>query len=259
MSRKRFMLLATTLALFASSLVIPSPTKASGNSCQPYIWPSQGTLTSGFGNRSGGFHYGIDIAKSGTVPVRAAYAGIVSEAYKSSSYGNVVMIEHRGGTAETVYAHLASFSVKEGDVVSPSQQIGYMGNTGDSSGQHLHFETHSGLWNSSKSNAVNPIPLLPDSTTSDICWDGLMMNKGQIGRLTILKPIKLWKREADGSLTYARGLNPAEVYRVYGYDDKHGGQYSVGGGYYVTNMAGYIKYETPSQWRKDALKEYYGE
>ena len=125
------------------------------------------------------------------------------------------MIEHRGGTAETVYAPLASFSVKKGDVVSTSQQIGNMGNTGNSSGHHLHFETHSGLWNSSKSNSVNPIPLLPDSTTSDICWDGLMMNKGQIVRLTILKPIKLWKREADGSLTYARGLNPAEVYRVY--------------------------------------------
>ncbi|WP_199427123.1 M23 family metallopeptidase [Thermaerobacillus caldiproteolyticus] len=157
---------------------LEQPVAASDFTCQPYTGPAEGIITSGYGPRSDGFHYGIDIAKSGDVPVRAAYAGIVSRAQWMNGYGNVVMIQHRGRTAETVYAHLKSYSVKVGDVVSPGQQIGIMGSTGDATGQHLHFEIHLGLWNNSRSNATDPIPLLPDETTSSICWNGDLMKKG---------------------------------------------------------------------------------
>lgn len=71
------------------------------------------------------------------------------------------------------------------------------------------------------------------------------LKKGQIGRLTILKPINLWKRTGD-KLEEVRVLQPGEVYRVYGYDEQHGGQYNVGGTF-VTKIDGYIKYETPSK------------
>lgn len=51
--------------------------------------------------------------------------------------------------------------VNAGDVVSKGQRIGTMGNTGDSTGQHLHFELHKGPWNQAKSNAINPIGIVP--------------------------------------------------------------------------------------------------
>lgn len=128
--------------------------------------PAAGSITSGFGYRGfngGGFHYGVDIAKSGTVPVVAAADGVVIRSYLSSSYGNCIMIAHSvgGQTYTTVYAHLNSRSVEDGAVVSKGQQIGYMGNTGDSYGQHLHFELHRGAWNAGKTNAINPVGIVP--------------------------------------------------------------------------------------------------
>lgn len=127
-----------------------------------FIKPAAGSFTSDFGPRWGKLHAGIDIAASGTVPVMAAADGVVIRAYYSQSYGNVVFISHRinGQTYTTVYAHLSSYSVRTGQAVKQGQQIGIMGNTGASQGQHLHFELHVGEWNQSKSNAVNPMPYL---------------------------------------------------------------------------------------------------
>jgi len=128
--------------------------------------PAAGTITSGFGFRSfngGGFHYGVDIAKGGTVPIVAAADGVVSRSYTSSSYGETVMITHiiNGQTFTTVYAHMSSRSVGNLVTVTKGQVIGYMGNTGDSYGQHLHFELHRGAWNAAKSNAINPVGIVP--------------------------------------------------------------------------------------------------
>jgi TP901 family phage tail tape measure protein len=84
-------------------------------------------------------------------------------------------------------------------------------------------------------------------------WDGKQMAVGQIGRVKIVKPINLWQRNpATGKLEFSRILNPGEEYRVYGYDEKHGGQYNLGSNMWVTNMKGYLKYETPSA---DKLKQ----
>lgn len=141
---------------------VSAPAVSSGT----WTRPAAGRLTSGFGYRSfngGGMHYGIDIAQGGTVPVVAAADGVVIRSYYSSSYGNCVMISHSigGQTYTTVYAHLRSRSVSSGQAVSKGQQIGYMGNTGRSFGQHLHFELHKGPWNVSKTNAVNPLNYIP--------------------------------------------------------------------------------------------------
>ena len=104
-------------------------------------------------------HAGIDIAASGTVAIVAAADGVVSRSYFSSSYGNVVFISHSidGQLYTTVYAHMSSRQASSGQVVAKGEQIGYMGNTGHSYGQHLHFEVHQGPWNAAKSNAVNPL------------------------------------------------------------------------------------------------------
>lgn len=126
-----------------------------------FIRPSEGRVTSEFGLRSSGQHYGIDIAQSGTVDIKAAADGTVSRSYLSKTYGEVVFIVHSidGKTYETVYAHMKSGSrtVKEGDKVKQGQRIGYMGSTGNSTGQHLHFELHDGRWNYDKTNAVDPL------------------------------------------------------------------------------------------------------
>jgi peptidoglycan hydrolase CwlO-like protein len=127
-----------------------------------FMRPANGPITSGFGYRSfdNEFHPGIDIGKRGSVvPVVAAADGYVFRSYFSSSYGNVIFITHviNGQVYTTVYAHLEARLVGEGQRVQKGQVIGYMGNTGESSGPHLHFELHRGQWNAAKSNAVNPL------------------------------------------------------------------------------------------------------
>ncbi len=112
-------------------------------------------------------HFGVDFAKSGTNPIAAAADGTVSRSYVSSSYGECIMIVHQlgGQIWETVYAHLRAGSrrVSVGERVKAGQTIGIMGSTGQSTGQHLHFELHKGRWNSAKSNAVNPLPYLEEN------------------------------------------------------------------------------------------------
>lgn len=142
----------------------PAPAQAANNVYRDFIFPTQGIVTSNFGYRSGGMHYGMDIAKRGSaVPVVAAASGTVSKAYYSSSYGNCVFITHyiNGQLYTTIYAHLRSVpAVRSGQSVSQGTFLGYQGNTGASRGQHLHFELHKGTWNDSKSNAVNPRPYI---------------------------------------------------------------------------------------------------
>lgn len=124
-----------------------------------FIRPTQGYVSSEFGNRSlDGFHSGLDIAKGGTVPIIASADGVVSRSYLSSSYGNAIFMTHsiNGRVYTTVYAHMRSRVAIQGETIKKGQIIGYMGNTGISFGQHLHFEIHEGPWNVSKSNAVNP-------------------------------------------------------------------------------------------------------
>jgi len=124
-----------------------------------FMRPANGPVTSEFGPRWGEYHYGIDIGKRGAnVPVVAVADGYVFRSYYSSSYGNVVFVSHviDGQVFTSVYAHLESRLVGEGQVVSKGQMLGYMGNTGRSTGPHLHFELHKGPWTPSKSNAVNP-------------------------------------------------------------------------------------------------------
>lgn len=125
--------------------------------------PAAGYLSSGFGTRSLGNHKGVDIAASGHVPIVAAADGVVIRSYYSSSYGNCIFISHslNGQIYTTVYAHMSSRLASEGQVVSKGQQIGVMGNTGRSYGQHLHFELHKGPWQAGQPNAINPVGIVP--------------------------------------------------------------------------------------------------
>lgn len=124
-----------------------------------FMRPANGPVTSNYGTRWGKLHAGIDIGKRGSsVPIVAAADGIVFRSYYSSSYGNCVFLSHNinGKMYTTVYAHMESRKVSEGQTVSKGDLLGYMGNTGRSYGAHLHFEIHEGAWNAAKSNSVNP-------------------------------------------------------------------------------------------------------
>ena len=127
-----------------------------------FIRPAAGRHTSGFGGRNIGegheSHLGYDIANSTGTPIVASASGFVSYAGSMGGYGNVIILTHsiNGQTHSTVYAHLNSIGVSVGQSVSQGQRIGGMGNTGRSTGTHLHFEIHVGPWNGSRSNAVNP-------------------------------------------------------------------------------------------------------
>ena len=103
------------------------------------IEPIQGTITSRFGSRSRGIHTGLDVATSLGTPVKAAASGVVTYAGYKGSYGYLVVIDHGDGV-QTYYAHCSKLYVNAGDSVSQGQVISAVGNTGNSTGPHLHIE-----------------------------------------------------------------------------------------------------------------------
>ncbi|WP_206460115.1 peptidoglycan DD-metalloendopeptidase family protein [Anaerovorax sp. IOR16] len=107
-----------------------------------YRYPVRGArLTSKFGRRWGRTHYGIDLACSTGTRITAADGGTVKFAGYKGSYGYLVIISHGGGR-ETYYAHCSKLFVKKGDKVYQGQHIANVGNTGRSTGPHVHFEVH---------------------------------------------------------------------------------------------------------------------
>lgn len=120
-----------------------------------YTWPAQGVLTSGYGYRWGRLHGGIDIAAPIGTPVLAAASGeVVTAGWHSGGYGNLVKIRHLDESV-TLYAHNNRILVNLGQRVNKGEQIAEIGNTGYSTGPHLHFEIHP-----KGSGAVNPLALL---------------------------------------------------------------------------------------------------
>lgn len=112
----------------------------------PTVTPIQGNyIGSGFGWRvdpiigTGAMHEGIDFAAEVGTPVIAAAGGVIAVSEFHPQYGNLIEIDH-GNDFSTRYAHLSKMSVKDGQVVRRGQKIGLSGNTGRSTGPHLHFE-----------------------------------------------------------------------------------------------------------------------
>ena len=117
------------------------------------IWPVRGPLTSPFGQRWGRLHAGIDIGVPSGTPVRAADAGRVVLSGPSGGYGNYMCIQHTRSLS-TCYAHNSRLGARKGDRVRQGQVIARSGNTGNSTGPHLHFETRV------NGKAVNPMRFL---------------------------------------------------------------------------------------------------
>ena len=105
-----------------------------------FTMPVEGKITSPFGPRGRRFHYGTDLKLQKGDTVYAAFEGKIRlKQYERKGYGYYLVIRHPNGL-ETVYGHLSRFLVDEGETVSAGQPIALGGNTGRSTGPHLHFE-----------------------------------------------------------------------------------------------------------------------
>lgn len=133
-------MLALLLALALTRAPVAAPAPPAGPAWS--VWPAQGTVTSPFGNDAGRWHPGIDIGILRSLAIRAAEPGrvvAVGPRRGFEGYGNVVLVDVGGGY-RALYGHLAGWSVRAGDDLTPGQPIGTAGCTGWCTGTHLHFE-----------------------------------------------------------------------------------------------------------------------
>jgi len=128
----------------------------------PSVAPVMGIITDGFGRRKdpftgrSAFHRGLDLSARRGTPVKAPADGIVVFASRNGGMGRMVRLSHGFGYM-TVYGHLSSILVKPGDRVHRGDKIGLVGNTGRSTGSHLHYEVHV------DGKAVNPLYYILDA------------------------------------------------------------------------------------------------
>ncbi|ASI34521.1 MULTISPECIES: M23 family metallopeptidase [unclassified Exiguobacterium] len=153
----------------SKKVVSATPVASVPSGSAQFVRPASGSVSQGFGPASGAngytFHNGVDFRGSVGSSIVAAASGTVITAGSGGPYGNHVMISHflNGKVYTTVYAHMNSLSVHAGQTVSQGQQIGTLGNTGNSTGAHLHFELHIGGYQYSATgpaNTVNPLAYL---------------------------------------------------------------------------------------------------
>jgi murein DD-endopeptidase MepM/ murein hydrolase activator NlpD len=119
-----------------------------------FVMPTHGIFTSGFGYRWGVLHGGIDIANSIGTPILAVSDGVVIDAGPAAGFGMWVKVRHADGTV-TVYGHVNTITCSVGQRVMAGDQIATMGNRGNSTGPHLHFEVQL-----NGTDRVDPVPWL---------------------------------------------------------------------------------------------------
>jgi murein DD-endopeptidase MepM/ murein hydrolase activator NlpD len=123
------------------------------------VLPVEGArLTSGFGARWGTMHAGIDLAAPMRTPEYAVMDGVVLEAGPASGFGLAVYVQHQNGDV-TVYGHMDEILVEAGQIVRAGDTIALLGNRGQSTGPHLHFEVHVGGLGGEK---IDPVPWLQE-------------------------------------------------------------------------------------------------
>lgn len=116
-----------------------------------WTWPTDGHLSQGFSDR----HQAYDIANEVGTDVVAARDGVVARVGHDSRHGINILLDHAEGY-QTFYSHLDALSVTEGEPVNQGQQVGTMGQSGITTGPHLHFQVR---W---KGDAIDPAELLPE-------------------------------------------------------------------------------------------------
>ncbi|NDV45583.1 LysM peptidoglycan-binding domain-containing protein [Paludibacter sp. 221] len=140
--------------------------------CRNFVLPVPGNITSRFGARRYRYHYGTDLKLYAGEPVKAAFSGKIRIIdYERRGYGHYVVIRHKNGL-ETVYAHLSKVLVEHNQQVNAGDTIALGGNTGRSTGPHLHFEIRY------LGNAINPENII-DFNTGILKEDQYLITKNQ--------------------------------------------------------------------------------
>jgi LysM repeat protein len=151
--------LGTSTITVGQELFLPGARMPAGDIARAlgtlFVWPLKGKLTSRYGSRVSPidgvdrFHPGIDIKGDIGTPVLSAMAGTVNLIGYNGTYGKYIILRHSG--FQTLYAHLSRFSVSQGETVAQGRKIGEVGNTGLTTGPHLHF----GIYNT-RGDPVDP-------------------------------------------------------------------------------------------------------
>lgn len=162
------------------------------DSCD-FVAPYIGRKTSDFGYRRYRHHYGVDIKLYKGEEVKSAFEGVVRIAQYDGDYGKVVVVRHQNGL-ETLYAHLSKLNVKEGDKVEAGDVVGLGGNTGRSTGSHLHFEARY------KGEPIDPNALI-EWETGYLCHDTLALNKEHFEYLVEIRKRKYHKIRSGDTLS----------------------------------------------------------
>jgi len=158
-----------------------------------FAHPFLGRITSEFGERGARYHYGIDVKLYKGQPVQVAFEGVVRIAQYSSTYGNVVVVRHNNGL-ETLYAHLSARKVRPGDHVEAGHVIGLGGNTGRSTGSHLHFECRY------KGEPINPSDLI-NWETGELLVDQLALSAEHFEYLKEARSKKYYRIRSGDTLS----------------------------------------------------------
>ncbi|MDR2813792.1 MAG: peptidoglycan DD-metalloendopeptidase family protein [Prevotellaceae bacterium] len=157
-----------------------------------YTHPNQNVITSRFGARRWKFHYGIDLRLSVGDSVRCAFNGRVRIARRGKAYGNYVVVRHYNGL-ETTYAHLSKILVKVNDEVKSGDLVGWGGNTGRSTGPHLHYEMRY------LGQALDPMTLV-DFATGKPCADSFLLTAACFAYVRELEQMRYWVVRSGDSL-----------------------------------------------------------
>ncbi|WP_051158455.1 peptidoglycan DD-metalloendopeptidase family protein [Nocardia carnea] len=202
----------------SSSTPVPAPAMAPGSGGQRVVPMAEGTytLSSGYGPRWGGMHKGVDLAAEVGTPIYAAAAGRVVAAGPASGFGNWIVIDSvddQGQPFSTVYGHMFDdgVGVSVGKQVEAGQQIGAVGNAGESNGPHLHFEVVPGgrlaggepidpmSWLSGAATTAGPAVADPSASAPASCPPGFGTPGGQLAEGKVPAELDQWYRRA-GSL-----------------------------------------------------------
>lgn len=188
--------------------------------CSNFFVPVPGLITSEFGPRRFRFHYGVDLRLKVGDSVRSAFSGKVRIIdYEARGYGNYIVIRHNNGL-ETVYGHLSAVLVTKNQNIKAGQLIALGGNTGHSTGPHLHFETRY------IGNAINPTHIF-DFTTGLARGKSYLITKKQSfyyqheAKVTQLaKYYKVRKHDTLARIAARNGTNIKSLCRLNGIKPK---------------------------------------
>jgi murein DD-endopeptidase MepM/ murein hydrolase activator NlpD len=157
-----------------------------------YTHPNHNVITSRFGFRRWKFHYGADLRLAVGDSVRCAFDGRVRIARRGKAYGNYVVVRHYNGL-ETTYAHLSKILVKINDEIKSGNLIGWGGNTGRSSGPHLHYEMrYLGM-------AIDPMKVI-DFETGKPYTNAFLLTAASFDYIKELEQVRYWVVRSGDSL-----------------------------------------------------------